>query len=986
VGKGARNRAKRKAEAARGRPEELIEKLWALDGPDELLALLDRYPDLEHGRAGEQLRQMAGMPGFGAGFAPFVHLIVAARTQPEAAWAEFERRRDEANQAGKDLERTLAAVEAASAAQDHDTVVALAAPAAEAAESVGLGLVAGRFHSQHGLALLRRTSADRAHDLEQAIKVHEIALEYAEPGEWTASLLAHLGLVYAERVRGDRAENLALSAELLRAALAEAPPDGDPELHALIRTNLAMALLRGELGDRRALLREAVELCRSALEYRSPDRDSVNWAYSQLNLGEVVEELAALDGVDPREAVDAYQRVVNEAARIPEPWLVGGAHHALGRLRSRAAGAIAEALEELDDLDPSAEEERLALLRQAHVDLLAAERQMHNAPDPLRRGYMLNDLGGVAAALGLVDEAIGWDREALRILRPTASPRACTTVGWRLGNLLAERDDWAEAAAAFEDAVEAAELSFHGRLATTARREEIQRVGNLKRWAAFAVARAGDALRAALALENGRARELRRRVGLNRLSSTELADVPNELLEALRQSVDALATAPIDVVADDPAHRFQAVLAEIRSLPGHEAFGTGAVPDDLLAAVDEAWPVAYVDPTPFGTLLIVLRRVEGELAVEAYFLEPRALDVFLQLTLGLVEDELAAALAGDDPQRGSYFLAISGDGEETDFHRHLEQPLPWLGANIVRHIRDVVTVAGASGVTLIGCGPIGAAPLHAATWDEGGEQRCLLDDLNVRYVPSATICAAARRRAERAVEHPRLVLMADPTSDLSAARAEADEIRRHFSEDRVIVAVADAADRTFLEQHAAAATHLHFASHGEASLLGGGDAAVWLGDGPLPAAELAALRCPHLRLAVVSACQSGMSDTSQLPDEVVSVGAVMLAAGSASAVASLWSVPSLATAILMTRFYDELFVHGLPPAEALRQAQLWLRGLTEAREAEFLSAHPALADEFRHHAARGDIPGRRSPGASPDASTTPYSRPDYWAAFIVLGA
>ena len=158
---------------------------------------------------------------------------------------------------------------------------------------------------------------------------------------------------------------------------------------------------------------------------------------------------------------------------------------------------------------------------------------MHDAPDPLRRGYMLNDLGSVAAALGLMDEAISWDRQALGILRPTASPRACTTVGWRLGNLLAQREEWAEAAAAFEDAVEAAELSFHGRLATTARQDEIQRVGNLNRWAAFAIARAGDALGAALALENGRARELRRRVGLDKLTSMELADVPDELVDAL---------------------------------------------------------------------------------------------------------------------------------------------------------------------------------------------------------------------------------------------------------------------------------------------------------------------------------------------------------------------------------------------------------------------------------------------------------------------
>jgi CHAT domain-containing protein len=41
-------------------------------------------------------------------------------------------------------------------------------------------------------------------------------------------------------------------------------------------------------------------------------------------------------------------------------------------------------------------------------------------------------------------------------------------------------------------------------------------------------------------------------------------------------------------------------------------------------------------------------------------------------------------------------------------------------------------------------------------------------------------------------------------------------------------------------------------------------------------------------------------------------------------VVSLWSVDDRATAVLMERFYRGLLVEGLPPAEALRQAQLAL--------------------------------------------------------------
>lgn len=49
-----------------------------------------------------------------------------------------------------------------------------------------------------------------------------------------------------------------------------------------------------------------------------------------------------------------------------------------------------------------------------------------------------------------------------------------------------------------------------------------------------------------------------------------------------------------------------------------------------------------------------------------------------------------------------------------------------------------------------------------------------------------------------------------------------------------------------------------------------------------------------------------------------------LSAGASGVVVSLWSVDDRATAILMERFYRGLLVGGLPPAEALRQAQLAL--------------------------------------------------------------
>ena len=84
-----------------------------------------------------------------------------------------------------------------------------------------------------------------------------------------------------------------------------------------------------------------------------------------------------------------------------------------------------------------------------------------------------------------------------------------------------------DAAATFAKAVEAADFTFHARLDTADRIDEIQRSGNLTRWASFAIARAGDNEGAALTLENGLTRELRRRLGVG-VEEDQLTQLPSE--------------------------------------------------------------------------------------------------------------------------------------------------------------------------------------------------------------------------------------------------------------------------------------------------------------------------------------------------------------------------------------------------------------------------------------------------------------------------
>lgn len=109
---------------------------------------------------------------------------------------------------------------------------------------------------------------------------------------------------------------------------------------------------------------------------------------------------------------------------------------------------------------------------------------------------------------------------------------------------------------------------------------------------------------------------------------------------------------------------------------------------------------------------------------------------------------------------------------------------------------------------------------------------------------------------------------------------------------------------------------------GAALALSGADASLRAGHagGLLFAANLATMDLRGTELVVLSAC-----DTARGPVRVgegfMSMRQAALSAGARTVVASLWSVPSIATTQLMSRFYAEL-ARGTPAPDALHRAKL----------------------------------------------------------------
>jgi CHAT domain-containing protein len=80
-------------------------------------------------------------------------------------------------------------------------------------------------------------------------------------------------------------------------------------------------------------------------------------------------------------------------------------------------------------------------------------------------------------------------------------------------------------------------------------------------------------------------------------------------------------------------------------------------------------------------------------------------------------------------------------------------------------------------------------------------------------------------------------------------------------------------------------------------------------------------------LVVLSACQTALGKEVK-GEGLVGLTRGFMYAGAPRVVASLWRVPDRATAELMKRFYRGMLGEGLPPAAALRKAQIevWQQG------------------------------------------------------------
>lgn len=253
--------------------------------------------------------------------------------------------------------------------------------------------------------------------------------------------------------------------------------------------------------------------------------------------------------------------------------------------------------------------------------------------------------------------------------------------------------------------------------------------------------------------------------------------------------------------------------------------------------------------------------------------------------------------------------------------------------------------------------PFAALPVPepGRPWEDPAGLRDLVERQEVVYLPSATTLALQRQRLAGRLPAPRLAaVFADPVFSsrdprlgssaradgpppvferLPSSRREAETIAALVPAGQVWSALDLAASReAVVSGELRSYRFIHLATHAVADtrnpdlsglVLSLVDAAGRPQEGFLGVADLYELDLAA-DLVVLSGCRTGLGREIR-GEGLMGLTRGFLHAGVPRVVGSLWPVQDRASAELMSRFYKGLWQGGLPPAAALREAQLSLR-------------------------------------------------------------
>jgi tetratricopeptide (TPR) repeat protein len=815
-----------------------------------------------------------------------------------------------------------------------------------------------------------RIKEDRAENIEKSIKYYLSSLEVYtrqdSPEEW-ADVQNGLGNAYSDRIYGDRIDNIEKAIEHFKLALQIHTYEDFPEKWASAQLNLAATLGQGILGDRADNIEQAIEHYQLSLKVYTQRSYPQQWSLIQDNIGStLINRILGILAENIENAIDHFYQAlqVRTFHDYPIDWAMTQNNLATA-MTSRLKGDRAENIEKAID------HFNLALKVYNYHDFpepwamiqnnMAAtfldrvygdqaeniEKAIYHCQEalkvrtyetaPFKRASVLTNMAAAytnrinGTHSENIDIAIRHYKEILKVYTPYSNPAERRKIALLLGNIYFDSKRWQDAIEFYQDAVRSLEILFQASLFQESREKELMAGRDLYKRLGFCLAKLGnlegkpDYLEmAVVTLEHGRAIDLGESLARDRADldgvkaqdeqSFQLFKDASERIRKLRlneirgEEFSSLDRPILRNLIYDAYRDLEDSINNIRNLSGYQNFL--AKPDwseiaNICKKLDK--PLIYLMTTSAGSLALIINNKEDDLIIDTVWRDQFKDDDLQRLLIGWFE---AYQLLYND--FNLFFKAID------DITRTL-----WdiLIGQIVNDLNE----QGFREAIVIPFGPISLLPIHAAYSDK--HRVHAIDRIAFTYAPSIHAISYSLSIQQDmiadslfAVDNPLPITKARP---LRYSNEEISAIQTHFKNRRILSN--NEATKESVLKFLSDAQVAHFSCHGFADWANPIESCLLMAnDERLTINELLQVQLPYARLAVLSACETGIVG-AKIPDEVVCLPSAFLRIGFAGVIASQWSVDEKSTAELMKCFYRFWLDKHMSPARALQCAQRQVR-------------------------------------------------------------
>jgi CHAT domain-containing protein len=870
---------------------------------------------------------------------------------------------------------------------------------------------------------------------EIAIAGYEIALTIFSfdkfPQDW-AMTQSHLAAAYSDRIRGDKAENLETAISYYQEALKVYTFEMFPQKWAMTRNNLANACCSRIRGDKAENLEIAIAYYQEALKVRTFEAFPIDWAITQNNLAATYSDRIRGDKAENLEIAIAYYQEalkVRTFEQFPEEWAMTQ-YNLAATYSDRIRGDKAENLEiaiayyqealkvrtfEAFPLDWAATQNNLANAYRNRIQGDKAEnleKAIAYYQEALKvRTFEVFSIDWAATQNNLgnayldrikgdkkenIESAIAYYLSALRIRNAIDLPIECLQTSRNLGDLAFNEGNWQLAIDAYSQGIEAVENSRLEGLNPQRRQEIISNAIEVYHRIVQSYLNCDRADKALEYVERSKTRNL-----VELLANQDI--YPQGISETIKEELDRLRRAVVGeqqtLALEEQNHnsRWQMLTSSQREQPfliDHTHLNQ--LQQQLHEFIERE--INPIDPD-----FILTQEVKSISLNEIQSLTDEKTAILEWYITG---DKILAFMITADTlkvwQSSTEDLNNLINCSNEYIEKYYQQKNEWL-ENLTLYLNNLSTILHLDEILklipqkcdrliLIPHRFLHLFPLHALPLD-GGEGDLLSDRFSqgISYAPSCQLLKVVQNKQRPKFD--RLFAIQNPTQDLIYTELEVEIIRSFFPETEVLAKHNASEANLKVHQDFPFANCLHFSCHGTFNPNSPLESALLLNknevnqeDGKLTLGEIFELSLNHCRLVTLSACETGLIDSTILSDEYIGLPSGFLFAGSPSIISSLWTVSDLSTTFLMIEFYKNLIQQGYPVAIALKKAQTWLRNLT-VEEFDFLFKQfkPQLDRIYSQLPMGLRIISQESIKQIRQCTPHPFANPYYWAAFTAIG-